>query len=73
MIGRIEGFRVGLEISGGSGHTVLATHFSENFRQRLASTPDAEDPGDWLWPHENDENGRQITAIYMADLEIATS
>jgi len=66
--GEIRGFKVGIEIVGGSGHSVLGPDLSGNFRERLGSTPDAEDPADWLWPHEND--GDEWTRNYGAGLHL---
>lgn len=66
--GAIRGFKVAIEIDGGSGHTLLGSDLSGNFRQRLGSTPDAEDPDDWLWPHEND--GDEWTRNYGAGLHL---
>jgi parallel beta-helix repeat protein len=52
--GAFRGFKVGVKVEG-EGHWVMGTDVSRNFRQHLKSTPKAEDPSDWLWPHENDE------------------
>ena len=54
--GTIQGFRVALEISGGENHKVVGTEFSENFRQRLHSTPDLENSEDWLRPRQNHDD-----------------
>jgi hypothetical protein len=50
-----EGFRCGLLAQEADRLTVAGGFFARNFAQRLGSTPAAEDAGDWLWPHENDE------------------
>ena len=50
----IEGFKVGLYADNAPSLTIHAATFADNFRQRLGSTPQAEDSGDWLWPHDND-------------------
>ncbi|MSQ90043.1 MAG: hypothetical protein EXS01_01435 [Phycisphaerales bacterium] len=54
--GVITGFRVG--ISGtGCDHAVLENlELVRNFAQHLGSTPEDEDPRDWLWPHSNDRD-----------------
>ncbi len=52
---RVRGFKVGVAASGTPGLTIEDGDFADNFRQRLNSTPLAEDASDWLWPHENDE------------------
>ena len=54
--GSIRGFRVGIEVVGGSAHRFAGIDLSGNFRQRLKSTPDAEHRDDWLWPHRNDND-----------------
>jgi hypothetical protein len=51
---RVSGYRVGIAARDASGLVIEDCDVSENFRQRLRSTPQAEDGGDWLWPHEND-------------------
>ena len=66
--GRIEGFRVGLEARGTDGLAIVETRFDGGFRQRLASTPEAEAAGDWLRPHENDAG--EWAARYGAALRV---
>jgi parallel beta-helix repeat protein len=56
---RIEGARVhgyfnGLLATRADGLVVDGGDYSANYRQRLRSTPEAEDSGDWLFPHHND-------------------
>ena len=51
----IRGYRVGVLAEGTDGLTIEETRITDGFRQHLGSTPDAEDAGDWLWPHENDD------------------
>ncbi len=53
---RVSGFRCGVRVSGARGVVLEACDVSDNLRQRLRSTPEAEDEDDWLWPHENDGN-----------------
>lgn len=53
---RVEGFKVGVHASHADGLVVEDAGFRDLFRQRLRSTPRAEDGADWLWPHRNDEN-----------------
>lgn len=50
----IEGYKVGLLAEGADGLVVEGCRVVGGFRQHLGSLPDAEDPDDWLWPHEND-------------------
>jgi parallel beta-helix repeat protein len=52
---RVHGFRVGIHAVGTDGLALDRCDVSDNFRQRLRSTPQAEDVGDWLWPHANDD------------------
>ncbi len=53
--GACRGFRVGLRAEG--TRDLKLDHFdgSGNRRDRLRSTPEAEDASDWLWPQENDD------------------
>lgn len=52
---RVHGFFNGL-VASRADHLVLeGGDFSDNYRQRLGSTPDAEDSADWLFPHHNDD------------------
>jgi parallel beta-helix repeat protein len=51
---RVHGFRSGLVATEAHGLTVTGGDFSDNYRQRLRSTPTAEHSGDWLFPHHND-------------------
>ncbi len=53
--GSARGFRVGLRAHACAAFAVTGFDGSGNRRDRLKSTPEAEDGGDWLWPHENDE------------------
>jgi parallel beta-helix repeat protein len=53
--GSVRGFKVGVRAVGAPGLRVHAIDASGNYRQRLKSTPEREDPSDWLWPHHNDE------------------
>ncbi len=53
---RVHGFKVGIAATGTDGLVIDAGDFSDNFRQRLRSTPMAEDQSDWLYPHHNDRN-----------------
>lgn len=46
--GRVRGFRFGILIDGGRGHRVSGIDLSGSRTQRLRSTPDHFDEGDWL-------------------------
>jgi parallel beta-helix repeat protein len=52
---RVHGFFVGLLATDADGFTLAGGDFSGNYRQRLRSTPQAEDGADWLFPHHNDQ------------------
>lgn len=51
---RVRGYKVGVHAKDADGLTVDGADLSGNYRQRLRSTPAAEDGADWLWPHRND-------------------
>ncbi|RMF74537.1 MAG: right-handed parallel beta-helix repeat-containing protein, partial [Planctomycetota bacterium] len=53
---RVSGYRAGVYATGADGLVIEDCDFSDNFRQRLTSTPQAEDLSDWLYPHDNDAN-----------------
>ncbi len=52
---RVHGFKNGLVAISASGLVVDGGDFSDNYRQQLKSTPEAENGADWLFPHNNDE------------------
>lgn len=54
--GAISGFKQGLWATNTDALTLEGIDASHNYRQRLRSTPAAEDGSDWLWPHKNDGN-----------------
>ncbi|MCC5823988.1 MAG: right-handed parallel beta-helix repeat-containing protein [Planctomycetes bacterium] len=53
---RVRGYRVGLHAEDAGGLVVERASFRDLWRQRLGSTATREDPGDWLWPHRNDND-----------------
>jgi len=53
---KVSGYRGGIFASGAHGLELVGCDVSNNFRQRLLSTPEAENLADWLYPHENDGN-----------------
>jgi parallel beta-helix repeat protein len=66
----VSGFWGGLWATRADGLTLDAIDASDNRRAYLKSTPAAEDSGDWLFPHENDENQwlREYgAAVYVED------
>lgn len=68
---RIGGFKVGLLASNCDELRIEGGDFSDNFRQRLKSTPAAEDASDWLWPHKNDY--REWSTTYGAAVLVERS
>ncbi len=54
--GVVRGFKVAVRALRAPGLVIEGVDASENFRQHLRSTPEREDPADWLWPHENDKD-----------------
>lgn len=72
---RVRGYKGGVVVSGCNGVSVTESDLSDNFRQRLKSTPWAEDGSDWLYPHHNDKNEwleKYGAALYLEDLTDAT-
>lgn len=53
---RVRGYKVGVHAQHADEFVIDGADLSGNFRQRLKSTSQAEDGGDWLWPHRNDAN-----------------
>lgn len=51
---RVHGFKVGVHVRSSPSATIDGADLSDNYRQRLRSTPRAEDSSDWLFPHRND-------------------
>lgn len=54
--GQFSGFKVAIHARNADDLTIDGADISDNFRQRLRSTPEAEATEDWLWPHRNDAN-----------------
>jgi parallel beta-helix repeat protein len=50
----IRGFQVGILATNADSLAIEGADIADIFRQRLRSTPAAEDASDWLWPHDND-------------------
>ncbi|MBL8751589.1 MAG: right-handed parallel beta-helix repeat-containing protein, partial [Planctomycetes bacterium] len=53
--GAVKGFRVGVRAANANALRLEGVDVSNNRAMRLRSTPQREDPADWLWPHENDK------------------
>ena len=52
----VAGFKAGIRAVRCDGLSLEDCDVSDNYGQRLRSTPEAEDPTDWLQPHANDRN-----------------
>ncbi len=52
----VHGFKVGILATDCDGLKIEGADLSDNYRQRLKSTPEAEDSSDWLFPHHNDKD-----------------
>ncbi|MBZ0171124.1 MAG: right-handed parallel beta-helix repeat-containing protein, partial [Phycisphaerales bacterium] len=52
---RVHGFKIGVLARNAGGLTIDTADLSDNYHQRLGSTPLQEDPADWLFPHKNDD------------------
>lgn len=53
---RVYGFKVGIYAENAPGLVIENCNVSDNYRQRLKSTPFREHYGDWIFPHDNDQN-----------------
>ncbi|HJT36289.1 MAG TPA: right-handed parallel beta-helix repeat-containing protein [Pirellulales bacterium] len=64
---RVRGFRLGLYARNCRNLIIEGCDFSDNFKQHLLSTPQAENAADWLFGHENDQNEwfRYGAGIYL--------
>ncbi|MDX2133012.1 MAG: right-handed parallel beta-helix repeat-containing protein [Planctomycetota bacterium] len=67
----VGGYKVAILARNADGLTVEHADLRDNFRQRLGSTPWAEDARDWLWPHANDS--REWATRYGAALLVERS
>ncbi len=68
---RIRGYKVAVLATNTPGLTVEHADLSDNYRQRLRSTPLREDASDWLYPHDN--GGRQWVTNHGAALCVERS
>ncbi|MCB9899307.1 MAG: right-handed parallel beta-helix repeat-containing protein [Planctomycetes bacterium] len=65
----VHGFKIGIDAIEADGLLVDGCDVSDNFAQRLRSTPQAADDGaDWLEPHDND--AREWTTRYGAGIAL---
>lgn len=51
---KVHGYKIGIHATVADGLVLEDCDVSGNRRQRLLSTPAAENSVDWIWPHEND-------------------
>ena len=68
----VRGFKAGIRAHRAARLTIEDCDVSGNFRQRLRSTPTAEDPSDWLRPHDNDDNEwltRYGAGVYLEECQ----
>ena len=54
--GRISGYKVAIQAVDCDGLILEDLDTSDNYAQHLESKPWAEDPSDWLFPHQNDQD-----------------
>ncbi|MEY2745965.1 MAG: hypothetical protein RL112_1007 [Planctomycetota bacterium] len=69
--GVLRGYKVALRLERCVGVEVAGLSVPEGWAQRLASNDCAEDGGDWLWPHQNDED--QWARDYGAAVSVVDS
>lgn len=67
----VSGYKVGIHAVESEGLVLVGCDVSDNFAQRLKSTPAAEDSSDWLYPHDNDQ--RQWATHYGAGILVERS
>ncbi len=68
---RVQGYRCGIWATNANHLRVEGALLTYNYAQRLRSTPQAEDTGDWLWPHNNDQ--QEWRSNYGAGLYVERS
>jgi parallel beta-helix repeat protein len=63
----LRGFKIGVYCRDCQDLTIEGCDFSDNWKQHLLSTPQAENGADWLFGHENDANEwfRYGAAVYL--------
>ncbi|TAH39969.1 MAG: hypothetical protein EYC70_00030 [Planctomycetota bacterium] len=71
----LSGYRAGVWASAAPDLLLEDLQVTDYFRQRLRSRDEAEDGGDWLWPHNNDANewlANYGAAVYVEDSDGVT-
>ena len=68
---RVDGYKLGVLARSSPGLVIEDCDVSDNYKQRLKSTFEAEDATDWLYGHENDadEWQRYGAGIYLDDCD----
>lgn len=67
---RISGYKAAIHATAADHLQISDVRVDRNFRQLLKSTLLSEDLGDWLWPHQNDDNqwlSSYGAAVYVED------
>ena len=64
---KLRGFKLGVYVRNCRNLVIEGCDLSDNYKQRLLSTPQAENGADWLFGHENDANEwfRYGAAVYL--------
>lgn len=64
---KVRGYKVGIQVDGCPGFMLLDSDLSYNWKPRLKSTLDREDPSDWMSFHQNDKDEwlERGAAIYI--------
>ncbi len=70
----VRGVRVGIYLKNCESVVLENCDVSDNYRQKLKSTPQKEDESDWLFGHQNDANEwlRYGAGIYVEDCKAVT-
>ncbi|MEK6642936.1 MAG: right-handed parallel beta-helix repeat-containing protein [Planctomycetota bacterium] len=71
---KISGFKIAIYTENCPNLTIENCDVSNNYRQRLKSTPEKEDESDWLYGHENDNDEwlRYGGGIFLKNCDNAT-
>ena len=70
---KIRGFKLGIYARNCRNLTIEGCDLSDNWKQHLLSTPQAENGADWLFGHENDPNEwfRYGAAVYLETARVS--
>jgi parallel beta-helix repeat protein len=66
---RVSGYKIGLLAKGCKGLKLINCDFSDNWKQRLLSTPEQENEADWMSFHHNEKQEwmRYGAGVYLED------